>query len=326
MPKKVFITRMIPSVGIEMLRSQGFEIDVSDLNRPLTKDELIGHLKAKPYDAVLSLLTDKIDKDVIDCAPTVKIFANYAIGFDNFTAIDYAKAKGVFLTNTPHGGVDRVAEHAWALILALTCRVVEADDYVRCGKYCGWDPMIFQGTKVRGKTLGLIGAGRIGTEVARIGAMGFGMRIVYTDLVRNTTIEELTGATYWDNPEEVIRQADIISLHTPLNEHTHHLLNADRLAMMKPTAYIVNTARGPVIDEKALVEILKAGKIAGAGLDVFEDEPALAEGLKDLHNVVLTPHIASSTVDSRDDMARMSAQNIIDALRDGKPKDMVYNI
>ncbi len=319
--KKVFITRKIPENGITMLRDKGYEVDVSPHERPLTQEELINFLETRQYDAVLSMLSDKIDAKVYDVAPSVKIFANYAIGYDNFD-ITEAKKRGIFLTNTPHGGVDRVAEHAWALILALTCHAVEGDEYVRAGKFTGFDPMLLQGTIVRGKVLGLIGAGRIGTEVARIGALGFGMRIAYYDIVRNEKIESLHNATYWPTVEDVLKQSDIVSLHVPLLDTTHHLMNVEKLRLMKPTAYLINTSRGAVVDESALVEALRSGTILGAGLDVFEHEPALSEGLKELRNVVITPHIASSTIEARMDMAAMSAQNIIDLFESGKPRDV----
>lgn len=321
--KKIFITRKIPEIGLNTLQAKGFAVEVSDKDRPLTKEELIEKLKVGNYDAVLSLLTDKVDADVFDAAPSVKIFANYAIGFDNFD-IEEAKKRGIYLTNTPHGGADRVAEHAWALILALTCRVVEADRFVRDGKYVGWDPMLFQGTKLAGKTLGLIGAGRIGTEVARIGSRAFGMRVAYYDIQRNDKIERLHNASYYSTIDEVLKQSDIVSLHTPLTAETRHLINADRLKIMKPTAYLINTSRGPVIHEVALVDALRSGTIKGAGLDVFEAEPALAGGLAELSNVVLTPHIASSTVEARNEMAMIAAENIIEAMEGKRPKDMVY--
>lgn len=320
----VFITRKIPPLAVEMLSQKGYEIDVSPHDRPLTKDELINFLKAKPYDAVLSLLTDRIDNDVFEAAPTVKIFANYAIGYDNFD-VESAKKRGVYLSNTPHGGSDRVAEHAWALILALSCRIVEADQFMRTGKYTGWDPMLFHGIKIAGKTLGMIGAGRIGTEVARIGARGFGMRVAYYDKVRNEKIEELHSASFWPSVEEVIRQSDIISVHVPLTAETKHIINEERLNMMKPSALLINTSRGPVIDESALVKALRENKIAGAGLDVFENEPQLASGLAELKNVVLTPHIASASTEARDEMSAIAALNIIDTLSGGKPRDLVYN-
>jgi glyoxylate reductase len=322
--KSVFITRKIPELGINILKANGCEVFVSPHDRPLTKQELIDILKTKTFDAVLTLLTDKIDAEVMDAAPTVKIFADYTIGFDNFD-IEEGKRRGVYMTNAPGGGADRVAEHTWALLLALTCRVVEGDKFVRDGKYVGWDPMLLNGTKLLGKTIGIIGAGRIGTEVARIASKGFGMRIAYHDIVRNQKIESLHNATWWPTMEDVLKQSDIVTLHVPLTPETKHFICEKRLNMMKPTAYLINTSRGAVIDEKALVQALKSKVIAGAGLDVFENEPKLEPGLAELQNVVLTPHIASASIDSREDMARIAAQNIVAVLGGGKPINPVYN-
>lgn len=322
---KVFITRKIPEIGLKMLRDKGYEIDMNPHDRPLNSAELLESLKAKPYDAVLSLLNDKIDASAFDAAPNAKIFANYTIGYDNFD-IEEGKKRGIFLTNAPGGGADRVAEHTWALILGLSCRVVEGDRFMREGKYIGWDPMLLMGQKIAGKTLGLIGAGRIGLQVARIGTQGFGMRVAYHDINRNADLEHMYHATYWPTHEDVLRQGDFISLHVPLLDSTRHLINAERLKMMKPTACLINTSRGPVVDEAALVEALRTKTIAGAGLDVYENEPALSPGLSTLPNVVLTPHIASSTLESRDDMARIAASNIISVLEGGKPLNPVYGV
>ena len=324
MSSKVFITRKIPENGINLLREKGYEVDISPHDRPLTKEELIGFLKSKPYEAVITLLNDKIDKDVYDAAPNVKIFANYTIGFDNFD-IEEGKKRGVYLTNVPGGGADRVAEHTWALILALSCRIVEADRFVRDGKYKGWDPMLFMGTRIKGKTLGLLGAGRIGTEVARIGVQGYGMRVVYNDICRNEKIESLFNASYYSSAKDVLVQSDIVSIHVPLMPTTHHLINSENIHFMKKTAFIINTSRGPVIDEQALVNALKNNIIAGAGLDVFENEPNLTSGLADLPNVVLTPHIASSTLESREEMSRIAATNVINTLCGCKPDCLIYN-
>ncbi len=324
MSSKVFITRKIPENGINLLREKGYEVDVSPHDRPLTKEELIGFLRSKSYEAVITLLNDKIDKDVYDAAPNVKIFANYTIGFDNFD-IEEGKKRGVYLTNVPGGGADRVAEHAWALILALSCRIVEADRFVREGKYKGWDPMLFMGTRIKGKTLGLLGAGRIGTEVARIGVQGYGMRVVYNDVCRNEKIESLFNASYYSRTKDVLIQSDIVSIHVPLMPTTHHLINSENIHFMKKTAFIINTSRGPVIDEQALVNALKNNIIAGAGLDVFENEPNLTPGLADLPNVVLTPHIASSTLESREEMSRIAATNVINTLCGCKPDCLIYN-
>jgi glyoxylate reductase len=320
--KKVYITRKIPEIGVNMLKEAGFEVDINTKDRPLTQDELIESLKAKDYDGVLTLLTDKIDSKVYDAAPSVKIFANYAIGFNNFDTVE-AKKRGIFLTNTPGGGAERVAEHTWALILALSCRIVEGDRYIRGGKYNGWDPMLLHGINLAGKTMGVIGTGRIGGDVLNRAKHGFMMNVIYYDIKRNETLEKENGAKFCATVEDVLKESDIISIHVPLMEATHHLINKERLSLMKKTAIVINTSRGPVIDEVALVEALQNHTISGAGLDVFEFEPELAKGLADLDNVVLTPHIASATIDSRIDMAKLSAQNIIDALSGKNPKNLV---
>lgn len=321
--KHIFVTRKILDVGIKMLTDKGYTVDISPKDRPLTKKELIKYLKKKPYDAVLSLLTDPIDAEVMDAAPTVKIYANYAIGFNNIN-IEEAKKRNIFVTNTPGGGADRVAEHAWALILALSCRIVEGDAYVKKGKYNGWDPMLLHGTKLLGKTMGILGTGRIGADVAHRAKNGFGMSVVYYDVKRNEELERDHGAVFYSTVEEVLKVSDVVSIHVPLLPSTQHLINAERLKIMKPSAYLINTSRGPVVDEYALVDALKNGTIRGAGLDVFEFEPELAKGLAKLKNAVLTPHIASGTEEARHDMAVLSATNIINTLEGGRPQNMVY--
>jgi glyoxylate reductase len=320
--KNIFVTRKILDVGIKMLTDKGYVVDVSPKDRPLTKKELIKLLNEKPYDAVLTLLTDQIDAEVMDSAPTVKIYANYAIGFNNIN-IEEAKKRNIFVTNTPGGGADRVAEHTWALILALSCRVVEGDTYMRKGKYNGWDPMLLHGSKLAGKTLGIIGTGRIGADVAHRGKNGFEMNIVYYDVKRNEQLEKDFGAVFYPTVDEVLKVSDVVSIHVPLLPTTHHLMNTDRFKMMKPSAYLVNTSRGPVVDENALVEALKAGTIRGAGLDVYEFEPELAKGLAMLPNVVMTPHIASGTEEARHEMAVLSAKNIIAVMEGGVPFNSV---
>lgn len=315
--KKIYITRRIPEVGIKMLTDKGYEVDISSKDRPLTKKEIIKALSKKQYDGVLTLLTDPIDAEVMDSAPTVKVYANYAIGFNNIN-VEEAKKRGIAVSNTPGGGADRVAEHTWALILALSCRVVEGDAYMRKGKYNGWNPMIFHGTKLAGKTLGILGSGRIGADVAHRGKNGFDMNIAYYDVKRNEQLEKDFGAVFYPTVEEVLKISDVVSIHVPLLPSTQHLMNAERLKLMKPTAYLINTSRGPVVDEVALVDALTHGVIRGAGLDVFEFEPKLAKGLAKLPNVVITPHIASGTEEARHEMAVLSAGNIIDVM-EGRP-------
>ncbi|TAK56938.1 D-glycerate dehydrogenase [Patescibacteria group bacterium] len=320
--KKIYITRKILDAGIKMLTDKGYEVDINPKDRPLTHKELVKALSKKPYDAVLTLLTDQVDAQVFDACPTAKIFANYAIGTNNID-VNEAKKRGVYVTNTPGGGADRVAEHAWALILALTCRVVESDEYMRRGKFNGWNPMIFHGMKLAGKMLGIIGTGRIGADVAHRAVNGFGMKLVYYDVKRNEELEKSFGAVFCPAVDEVLKNADVVSIHVPLLPTTQHLINAERLAMMKKSAYLINTSRGQVVDENALVSALKNGVIAGAGLDVFEFEPKLAKGLAKLSNVVMTPHIASGTLEARLEMATLSTTNIIQVMEGGVPQNNV---
>ncbi len=322
MTKTIFVTRQIPEVGISMLRNKGYVVDVREKSSIPNQKELIKVLKAKPYDAVVTLLTDKVDNQLFDAVPTAKIFANYATGFDNIN-LEEAKQKGIAITNAPAVSTsEAVAEHTFALMLSLAARIVEADEFVRRGKYIGWDPMNFIGTDILGKTLGLIGAGRIGAQVAHY-ASGFGLKVIYTDLKRNEQIEKESGAVYYSTPEEILKLADIVSLHVPLMDSTKHLINKERLAMMKKTAFLVNTARGPIIDEVALVEALQNKVIAGAGLDVFEFEPKLSKGLAKLDNVILTPHIASASDTARNEMSTLVAQNIIDFFEGKVPANKV---
>lgn len=323
MQRNVYITRQIPEIAIEMLRAKGYSIDVNMKEVVPTQDEIIEALKRKPYDVVITLLTDKIDSKVFDAVPSVKLYANYATGFDNLD-VEEAKKRGISITNTPGNYAYTIAEHTVALMIGLTTRMIEADDFVRAGKYQGWDPMLFVGTDLQGKTLGLIGAGRIGERVAHHATRGFDMKVVYYDVVRNENIEKVFGATYFSNVEDVLKQADIVSLHVPLLDTTKHLINESRLKMMKSTAYLINTARGPVVDENALVKALQNGTIRGAGLDVFEFEPKLAQGLAQLPNVVLTPHIASARESARNEMAKVAAENVISFLETGKVRNLVY--
>lgn len=320
--KKVYITRKIPDIGISMLKDKGYEVDINPDNRVLTKEELVKAVGEKSYDAVLSLLTDQIDAEVFDAVPSAKIFANYAVGFNNFNIAD-AKARGVTLTNTPGMSANTVGEHTVAILLALTSRILEGDAYMRAGKYKGWDPMLLMGTDLEGMMVGIVGGGQIGYRAAHMLGLGFNMKIAYHDVQRNEHFEKDLHAEFYDNLDDLLKVADIVSLHVPLLPSTHHLIDARRLSLMKSTAFLINTARGPVIDEAALVDALKHNTIAGAGLDVFEHEPEVTSGLTELSNVVLTPHIASSTVKTRNQMAVRAAINIIGFLEEGNATDKV---
>jgi glyoxylate reductase len=297
-----------------MLREKGYDVTVSSKDGVLTREELKSALGEVPYEAVVTLLTDAIDADIIATVPSsVKIIANYAVGFNNID-IPAAHAKGIVISNTPDVLTSTVAEHTVALVLAVASRVAEGDRFIREGKFVGWEPMLLLGTDIKGKTLGLIGAGRIGSEVAGILHKGFGMQVVYSDIKKNDALEAVCDAKFFVTHEEVLGQSDVVSIHVPLLPSTHHLINAERLSMMKKNAILINTSRGPVVEEKALVEALKTGTIRGAGLDVFEFEPKISAELLTFENVVVNPHLASATEETRTKMAEMVAINIIETL------------
>lgn len=305
-----------------MLKNKGYTVDVGTDREPPSKRRLMKMISKKPYDAILTLLTDPVDNEFLQAAgPQLKVVSNYAVGFNNFNVKDAAD-RNVVLTNTVGVSSDCVAEHSLALMLALTTRITEADQFMKKGKYKGWDPMLLIGTDLCGKTIGLVGAGHIGSRVAMHLVKGFECKVLYYDVKRNEDVEK-QGAIFVEKLEDVLAQADIVSLHVPLLPSTQHLMNEARLKMMKPTAFLINTSRGPVVDEKALVAALQKGTIKGAGLDVYEDEPNLARGLIKLSNVVLTPHIASARESARNDMAIAAAQNIIDVLEGREPKGKI---
>jgi glyoxylate reductase len=318
---KIFVTRDIPDEGLKMLRERAdITLKVYEEDKKIPDGVLKRNVKG--VDILLSLLTEKIDASVMDAAgKQLKMIANYAVGFDNID-LAAAKERGIVVTNTP--GVElseAVAEHAVALIFALAHRIIETDDFTRAGKYKGWGPKMFLGTDISGKTLGIIGGGAIGTSLAKK-MQGLGMTIVYTDIKRNENLEKEVNATYLTQ-DELLKKADFVSLHVPLLESTRHLIGEAQLKMMKNTAFLINTSRGPIVDEKALTVALSRGDIAGAGLDVYECEPLIdcdptdTYELRKLPNVVLTPHTASATIEARQAMSRTAAENIL-AFLDGK--------
>lgn len=318
----IYVTRHIPDIGINLLRAAGHTVDVSEKDGVLTTEEFKNAVNAKPYDAVITLLTDTVNKEIFEAVPSAKIFANYAVGYNNVSLLD-AAAAGVTITNTPGVLTDTVAEFAVSLMLAVAKRIPESDAFTRAGKYVGWAPEMFLGSDLKGKTLGILGAGRIGYEVARRAHNGFDMKIIYNDIKRLDVLEKDFGAEFKATTEEVLKEADVVSIHVPLLPSTKHLINADRLKLMKPSSYLINTSRGPVIDEVALVEALKNGTIRGAGLDVFENEPALAKGLAELSNAVITPHIASASEETRNKMSEIVARDILDFLAGEVPEHAV---
>jgi len=324
---KIYVTRNIPASGINLLKTAGHEVVVNPEDKVHSKEELIAVLKKEKPDAVLSLLTDKIDGEVMDAAPGVKIFANYAVGFDNIDR-EAAKRRNIFVSNTPSEFLsDSVAEHTFALMLALAHRVVEADNFTRAGRYKGWDPFLFLGTLLKGKTLGVIGLGRIGADVVKH-STGIGMKAVYFDVKPNPGFEKQYGARF-ASMDELLKESDVVSIHVPLNEKTRHLLSTNQFNIMKPTAIIINTARGPVVDEKAVLQALTDKKLGGFACDVFECEPSIDCDpydhleLKALPNVIMTPHIASATLEAREDMSKMAAENIMAAFSGQTPPNQV---
>lgn len=314
---KVFITRKIPDAGLLLLKERGYEVVVNSEDRVLKKEELVSALRAGGYDAVLCLLTDRIDSEVFDAAgKQCKIFANYAVGFDNID-LTAARERNIMITNTPGVLSETVAEHTFALMLAIAHRISEADRFSRAGKYHGWAPLLLLGTDLAHTTIAVIGLGRIGSLVAHYAARGFGAKIIYYDVKRNEEFEKEYGAVYYDSVDKLLPEADFVSIHVPLMPTTKHLINTDRLKLMKENAYLINTSRGPIVDEFALAQALKNGVIRGAALDVFEEEPKIESQLLELENVILTPHIASATEATRSRMGEVAAKNIVEAL-DGK--------
>ncbi len=312
---KVFVTRKLPEKGLEILYNECDEVEVYPHDRIPSKEEIIEGLKGK--DGLLCLLTDRIDRDVISSNPKLRAISNYAAGYDNID-VDEATRRGIVVTNTPDVLTNATAELAWALLFAVARRVVEGDKFTREGKFRGWAPMLLLGKELRGKTLGVIGAGRIGTAFA-LKAKCFDMKVLYYNRSRNEVLEEKLGARKVDL-DTLLRESDFVSIHLPLTKETHHLIDYDKICLMKRDGIIVNTARGAVIKEKDLVRALKERKIFGAGLDVYENEPEVSEELKSLDNVVLLPHIGSATLETRTEMAVLAAENLIKALKGERPR------
>ena len=309
------MTRKIPKKGIQLLRRH-FLVKVYQKDQVIPRKELLKEVKQ--CDALLSLLTEKIDAEVLNANSKLKVVSNYAVGYDNID-VKAATAKGIIVCNTPGVLENAVAEHTFALMLALSKRIVEADRFTRAGKYKRWEPMLLLGTELEGKTIGIIGLGRIGAGVAERARKGMGVNVLYHDIKRNKQFEKEYQAKYV-SLSELLKKSDFVSLHVPLLPSTKHLIGKEELRLMKKTAYLINTSRGPVVDEKALVEALEKKHIAGAGLDVYENEPKLTPGLTKLKNAVLTPHTASATVEARTAMSELAAQNIIDVLQGRRAK------
>ncbi|MEM0492985.1 MAG: D-glycerate dehydrogenase [Candidatus Thermoplasmatota archaeon] len=313
----VFVTRKIPDEGIKLLERYA-KVNVNPYDRPLTKEEIIKGIRDK--DGLLCLLNDHIDREVITAGSKLRVIANYAVGYNNID-VNFATRQGIMVTNTPDVLTDTTAEMAWALLFAVARRIVEGDRFTREGRFTGWAPMLMLGLDVTGKTLGVIGAGRIGSAFA-LKSKGFNMRVLYTDQNINSLLENELKAERVDLMT-LLRESDYISIHVPLMDTTYHLIGEKELRSMKKNAVLVNTSRGPVLDEQALIRALKERWITGAGLDVYEHEPFVPDELKNLDNVVLMPHAASATYETRRRMAVMAAENLIAGLRGVFPPNCV---
>ena len=316
---KVFVTRELPERGLQAIKER-FHAEVWTDYAPPPKSLIIE--KAAKADALATLLSDKIDAEVFDAAANLKIVSQFAVGYDNIDVKEATK-RGIYVTNTPGVLTETTADFAWALLMAAARRVVEADRYVRTGKWkVGWHPIMLQGRDVYGATLGIVGLGRIGSSIAKR-AKGFDMKVLYYDVVPRQDLEKELNIEYM-GIEELLQKADFITINVPLLKSTYHLIDEEKLRLMKKTAILVNNARGPVIDEKALYEALKDGVIAGAGLDVFEQEPTSAGNpLLTLKNVVVAPHISSASFETRSRMSEMVAENLIAFFEGRVPPNLV---
>lgn len=315
---KIYVTRVILQPGLDILHKHFKHVAVNTADHLLSREEVLANVKG--LDGLLPLLTERIDGEVMDAAgPQLRVIANHAVGFDN---IDVAAAtrRGILVTNTPGVLTDATADFAWALLFAVTRRIVEADAFTRALKYKGWGPMMYLGGDITGRTLGIVGAGRIGQAVA-LKSRGFNMPVLYCG-DPNQVIEKELGARKVAF-ERVLAESDFVTVHVPLQDDTRHMFNAAAFKKMKKTAYFINTSRGPVHDEAALVKALQDGEIAGAGIDVYEEEPKIHPELIRQKNAVLAPHIASATIATRTKMATMAATNLVEALKGNRPPNLV---
>lgn len=318
MNKRILVTGHLPDVIMTELEKE-FQVDANIEDKPYERQRLLHGIKDK--DGLISMITDNINAEVLDRAPRLKMIAHFGVGYNNID-IKAATARGIPVSNTPGVLTDATAELAFALILSVARRLVECDRATRDGRFLYWAPMLFLGREVTGKTLGIIGLGEIGKAVARR-AKGFKMRILYNNRSRIDASEEKELGVEYTDLQKLLAEADFVSLHVPLTGETRHLIGREAFSLMKPTAYIINTSRGPVVDEQALLEALLSRTISGAGLDVYENEPALTPGLTELSNVVLLPHIGSGTLETRIKMASMAAENLIAGLSGNVPPNLV---
>lgn len=306
---KVLVTRRVPRECLDLLKRH-FDVEHYDKGTAIPRKRLLRSVKDK--DGLLCLLTDRIDAELLAAAPGLKAVSTFSVGYDHID-VPACKARGIDVTNTPGVLTESTADFTWALLMAAARRVVEGDAFMRGGKYKGWDPLMLLGADVFGKTLGVIGFGRIGHAVARRAA-GFSMKVLYYDTHRAAPELEKELDARFVPLDELLRESDYVSVHAVLDEGTRHLIDGRAFGLMKRSACLINAARGPIVDEKALVRALKSGRIRGAGLDVYEREPKMAPGLASCRSAVLAPHLASATLETRMKMGVMAASGLVDAL------------
>ncbi len=315
---RVFISRVIPRQAVELL-NRDTDPEINEADKSLDKGDLIRRLKGK--EGLICLITDTVDDEVLASTASLKVVSNVAVGYDNID-VQSASERGIMVTNTPGVLTETTADLAWALLMASARRIAEADRFTRAGKFKEWGISMLLGHDVYGKTLGICGLGRIGKAIAKR-ARGFDMKVLYTDVIRADGEVEKALAIHFVDKDILLRDSDFVTLHMPMVDDTVHYISEPELNLMKPTAFLINTSRGPIVDERALVRALREKKIAGAGLDVYEDEPSLSPGLADLENVVLLPHIGSASIETRTRMAVTAAQNCIAALKGKRPPHLV---
>ncbi|UXV35605.1 2-hydroxyacid dehydrogenase family protein [Staphylococcus sp. IVB6181] len=317
---KVYIAGPIPQVGLDILKENNIEVDMYD--GPGVVDQETLKNGVKDADALISILSTNVDKDVIEAGENLKVIANYGAGFNNVD-IDFAKSKGIYVTNTPKVSTRSTAELTFALVLAVARRIPEGDQLSRTKGFDGWAPLFFRGREVSGKTIGIVGLGAIGSAVAKR-AKAFDMDVLYTGPHRKEDKERELGVKYADF-DTLLENSDFVTINAAYNDNLHHMFDTEQFKQMKPTAYLVNASRGPIVNEQALADALKDKVIEGAALDVYEFEPKITEDLKSLDNVVITPHIGNATFEARDGMAKIVANNTVDVLKENKAPKFVVN-
>ena len=311
---KVLVTGNLPDDIVSSIQAH-HDVQIHTEDRPMDRSAILSSVGG--VQGLLCMITDQVDRELLDKAPDLKIVANFGVGFNNID-VAVATERGIMVTNTPGVLTDATADLTLALILAVGRRVVESDHYTRAGKFQYWAPFYFLGHEISGKTLGIVGMGRIGEAVAKRAA-GFNMPVLYHNRQRlDPKQEERLGANY-ATLDILLKESDFVSVHVPLTDRTQHLISTRELALMKTSAFLINTARGPVVDERALLTALQSGAVAGAGLDVYENEPLITSGLKDLPNVILLPHVGSATVETRRRMAAMAVENLMAGLEGRMP-------